>query len=357
MSKVAIISDTHWGVRGDSVAFLDMTKRFLDQVFFPTLRERMVYDVVHLGDLVDKRKQISYMTAGRLRQDFLDPLQDGGFRMSIIAGNHDCSYKNTNRVNALTELVDGNYPSMNCFIDPAEVNLCGYQTLFLPWICDENREQSMRLIKESKANACMGHLDIAGFEMYRGSVSTHGENKELFDRFGAVLSGHFHHRSSDGTITYVGSHGEFTWSDHDDPRGFHIFDLRTQELEFVANPHTMFTKVWYDDRDKTLEQVLAVDQSQVTGKFLKLIVTSKTNPYWFDLLCEKLDKSSPLGMQIVEDHLNMNLEDDNNIVSEAESTLDIFRKHINQFQAPNLNKSKLERLVTDLYNQALTVET
>lgn len=357
MSKVAIISDTHWGVRGDSVAFLDMTKRFLDDVFFPTLRDRGIYDVVHLGDLVDKRKQISYLTAGRLRQDFLDPLQRDGYRVSVIAGNHDCYYKNTNRVNALTELVDGNYPSINCYIDPEEINLCGYKTLFLPWICDENREQSMRLIKESKANACMGHLEISGFEMYRGSVATHGESKELFDKFGTVLTGHFHRRSSDGTITYVGSHGEFTWSDYDDPKGFHIFDLRTQELEFIRNPYNMFKKVWYDDREKTLDQVLDVDVTEISGRFLKLIVQNKTNPYWFDILCEKLDKAGPLGMQIVEDHLNVNLEDDESIVSEAESTLDVFMKHINQFQAPNLNKSKLERLVTDLYNQALTVET
>lgn len=357
MTKVAIIADTHWGVRGDSVPFLDMTKKFIDTVFFPTLRDRDIYDIVHLGDLVDKRKQISYLTANRLRKDFLDPLHAGNFRTSIIAGNHDCYYKNTNRVNALTELVDGNYPNIECYIAPEEVDLCGYKTLFLPWICDENRAESMKLIKETKANICMGHLEIHGFEMYKGSVSTHGESKELFDRFGTVLSGHFHHKSSDGTITYVGSHGEFTWSDYDDPRGFHIFDLRTQELEFIPNPYTMFKKIWYNDQDKTLEQLLNFDPTEITGKYLKLIVQTKNNPYWFDMFCEKLEKTDPIGMQIVEDHLNANLEDDENIVNEAESTLEVFMKHINQFQAPNLNKPKLERLVTDLYNQALTVET
>lgn len=335
-----------------------MTKKFLDDVFFPTLEQRSVTTIVHLGDLVDKRKQISYLTALRMRTDFLDKIAyRKSYRAHLLAGNHDTYYKNTNRVNALTELVGGNYSNFEVYTDPTEVILEGERVLFLPWICDDNREQSMKLIRESKANVCMGHLEITGFEMYRGSVSTHGDSKELFDRFGSVLSGHYHHRSSDGTITYVGSHGEFTWSDHDDPRGFHIFDLKTHELEFIRNPYTMFRKVWYDDRDKTLDQVLAVDQEEISGKYLKLIVTSKTNPYWFDMLCEKLDKAGPLGMQIVEDHLNMNLEDDESIVSEAESTLDVFKSHINQFQYPNLNKSKLERLMTELYNQAVMVET
>jgi hypothetical protein len=355
LTKIAIIADTHWGVRGDSIPFMDMTKKFIDNIFFPTLIDRGIYDIVHLGDLVDKRRQISYLTANRLRTDFLDPLQKGRFRTSIIAGNHDCYYKNTNQVNALTELVSENYP-IKCFIDPAEINLCGYQVLFLPWICDGNRDQSMRLLRDSKATICMGHLEISGFEMYKGSISSHGENRELFERFGTTLSGHYHHRSSDGSITYVGSHGEFTWSDYDDPRGFHIFDLRTQTLEFIPNPYTMFRKIWYDDQDRILDQVLDLDINEASNKFVKLIVKNKTNPYWFDIVCEKLDKAGPLGMQIVEDHLNMNMIDDESIINEAESTLDIFTKHINQMQTDKLNKSKLEKLMSELYTQAVAVE-
>jgi len=356
MSKVAVISDTHWGVRNDNVAFMDMTKKFLDDVFFPTIQSRSIDHVVHLGDVVDRRKQISYVTANRLRQDFLDVMAERSLRGTFIAGNHDCYYKNTNKINALTELIEGNYPNIECYIEPEEIDIKGTRVLLLPWICDENRETSLRMINESTASICMGHLEIVGFEMFRGSIATHGQSRNAFDRFSTILSGHFHHRSSDGSITYVGSHGEFTWSDYSDSRGFHILDLKTQELEFIPNPYRMFNKIWYDDTDKELEQVLDVDLSSLAGSILKVIVTNKTNPYWFDIFCSKIEKAGVLSMQIVEDHLNLNLEDDDDIVNEAESTLDIFKKHIGQINTPNLNVEKLERVITDLYSKAQLVE-
>ena len=73
-SKIAIITDTHWGVRNDNIAFMNSTKRFLDEVFFPKLKEESITHIIHLGDIVDRRKHISYLTANRLRTDFLDKL-------------------------------------------------------------------------------------------------------------------------------------------------------------------------------------------------------------------------------------------------------------------------------------------
>lgn len=365
MSKVAIISDTHWGVRNDNVAFMDMTKRFLDDVFFPKLKSERISTIIHLGDLVDRRKQISYLTANRLRRDFLQRITYNGIDAHFLVGNHDTYYKNTNDVNALTELVEGNYceliggvfhDNIRVYTGPEEVDIEGKKILFLPWICADNREESLKLINESNAKICMGHLEIQGFEMFRGSVSTHGENRRIFDRFDLTLSGHYHHRSSDGSITYVGSHGEFTWSDYEDDRGFHILDLETQELTFVQNPYKMFTKVWYDDTNTTLEKLLEYDFGIHKDTMVKIVVKNKTNPYWFDVFCNNVEQSKPLNVQIVEDHLNLNLEDDEDIVNEAESTLDIFMKHIGQINTQNVNKSKLERLVTDLYNRALVME-
>ena len=118
----------------------------------------------------------------------------------------------------------------------------------------------------------------------------------------------------------------------------------------------MFKKIWYNDEEKKLNELLDFDTSQYENTMLKVIVTNKNNPYWFDLFCGKLEKANPLNMQIVEDHLNLNLENEEDITSEAESTLDIFRKHIGQLTASNMNIPKLEKVITDLYNKAQLIE-
>jgi hypothetical protein len=353
--KIALITDTHWGVRNDNIAFIDNSKKFLDEVFFPYLDNNNVHTVVHLGDLVDRRKYININTARRLRQDFLQPLNDRKLKVLMVAGNHDTYYKNTNEVNALREIV-----SPYQYIDildkaPQIVTFDNLPILLIPWICDENRKESIERIQSSNAPIAAGHLEIQGFEMYRGSIVSHGDDRSLFGRYDMVLSGHYHHRSSDGTIFYLGSHGEFTWSDYDDPRGFHILDTETRELTFIENPYKMFKKVWYNDIDDDFLNK-QIDYKQFNGTMLKVIVSNKSNPYWFDKFIENIEQENPLEIQIVEDHLNLALEDDSDIINEAESTLDIFKKYIDGVEAKNINKKHLEKKIVELYNEALTIE-
>jgi DNA repair exonuclease SbcCD nuclease subunit len=355
--KIALITDTHWGVRNDNIAFMDNSKRFLDEVFFPYLDNNNVYTVCHLGDLVDRRKYINFNTALRLRQDFLEPLFQRDIELHLIAGNHDTYFKNTNRVNALRELVERKYADQFIIHDhnPCEWMFDGTNVLMLPWICDDNREASLHAIRNAPAQIVMGHLELQGFEMFRGSIVSHGDDPSLFDRFDVVMSGHYHHRSSRGNIHYLGSHAEFTWSDYSDPRGFHIFDTETRNLTFVENPYRMFKKVWYNDADATFLNS-NIDYAQYKNCMLKVIIQEKTNMFWFDKFIENIESENPLDIQIVEDHLNLNLEEDSDIVNEAESTIDIFKKYISGFDEKTVNKEKLEKKIVELYNEALTVE-
>ena len=355
--KIALITDTHWGVRNDNIAFMDNSKRFLDQIFFPYLDNNNVYTICHLGDLVDRRKYINFNTALRLRQDFLEPIFQRDIELHLIAGNHDTYFKNTNRVNALRELVDRKYADQFIIYDqvPEEVKFDNLNVLMLPWICDENRQVCMDKIRTTSAQVIMGHLELAGFEMHKGSMVSHGDDRSSFDRFDLVLSGHYHHRSSDGSIHYLGSHAEFTWSDYNDPKGFHILDTETRNLTFIENPYKMFKKVWYNDADATFLNT-EIDYSQYKNCMLKVIIQEKTNLFWFDKFIENIESENPLDIQIVEDHLNLNLEEDSDIVNEAESTIDIFKKYISGFDEKTVNKEKLEKKIVELYNEALAIE-
>jgi len=350
--KLALITDTHWGVRNDNVTFMDNSKRFLDEIFFPYIKNNGISTLVHLGDLVDRRKYININTARRLREDFLKPLKERDLDVHIIAGNHDTYFKNTNEVNALRELLPS-YPFRIYDKFPQEVEFDNTIVLMTPWICDENRKQSLEKFKSTPSQIIMGHLELSGFEMYKGSMVSHGDDRRIFERFDTVLSGHYHHRSSDGSIHYLGNHAEFTWSDYDDPKGFHVLDTETRDLTFIRNPYKIFDKVWYDDLTKNPDEI---DTDSYKSKIIKVIVTNKTNPYKFDLFINKLEKSGVIDMQIVDDHLNLALEDDTNIINEAESTIDIFKHHIDQINIANLDKKRLENTIVDLYNEALTIE-
>jgi DNA repair exonuclease SbcCD nuclease subunit len=350
--KIAIITDTHFGVRNDNQEFLDYFMRFYDHVFFPKLREFGITTILHLGDVVDRRKFISYVTLRRMREGFIDKLDD--YNVHVLVGNHDIPYKNTNDINAMRELFAGK-PNIKLYMDPEEVSIDGCNILFLPWINQENYQQSIELINSTKAQIAMGHLEVKGFDMYRGMPSHEGFEPITFDKFDMVFSGHYHHMSRKGNIHYLGAPYEMIWSDWGDAHGFHIFDTDTRDLEFIKNPYQMFQKVWYNDENTTIEKLLNPFPN-VKNMQVKVIVQSKTNPYWFDLFMGKIYEDGALDATIVEDHRNMDAISDSDLVSEAEDTLTILSKYIQGLEI-GVDKGDLEKLMHGLYNEALSMES
>jgi DNA repair exonuclease SbcCD nuclease subunit len=325
--KLAVICDTHYGARSDNLVFLDYTKQFLDKVFFPYIDEHKINHVIHLGDLVERRKYVNINTAARLRRDLLQELGVRQLNVDIIAGNHDVYYKDTNSVNALQELVGRGYPSFNIYTKATEIEIEGIKILLVPWINQENREETFKIIKKTKAQICFGHLDLNGFEMYRGVINRDGYDPGIFSKFDIVLTGHFHHKHSHSNIHYLGAPLQFNWSDYNDTKGFHVFDTETREVDFVENPFVIFKKIWYNDKDKTIGEVISdFNFDAFSGCFCKLIIEEKTNPYWFDIFVEKLEEAELSDLQIVEDHHHFDKMIDEDIISEAESTIEIFMK-------------------------------
>ena len=352
--KIALITDTHWGIRNDSQVMLDNMKKFLDDVFYPQLNALAINHVIHLGDLVDRRKYINFNTAKRLREDFLDPLLDKGITMHIIAGNHDTYYKNTNSVNALNEMLGSRYPNIKMYTDPTEIEIDGTPILLLPWICDENRQQSIDAIKNTKAQVAMGHLELAGFDLFRGHKNDHGDDPNIFSRFDLVCSGHYHTRSDNGTIFYLGCPVQFTWTDYNDTKGFHIFDSSSRELSFVPNNNSIFHKHFYSDSDRTMDDVVNFDVAKYKNCYVKVVVKEKTNPYWFDMVIDKIEKIGPADLQVVEDHMHVDAQVDDEILSQAEDTMTILKKYVDGMQVSD--KKRVDNIITSLYNEALSIQ-
>ena len=353
--KIALLGDTHFGARNDNQAFHDYFEKFYRDVFFPYLIENNIDTVIQFGDLFDRRKYINFNTLARSRKYFFDPLREHGIGMHVFVGNHDTFYKNTNEVNS-PDLLLTEYTNIHVYSDPIDVTFDGLPITLLPWVCSGNIQQCLDHIEKTPAQILFGHLELAGFEMYRGAVNDHGQfENSLLSKFDVVCSGHFHHRSSRGNIHYLGTPYEMSWSDYNDPRGFHIFDTETRELEFIRNPNVIFNKIHYDDVDKAMDDVVGIDFAQYKGTYVKVIVRNKTNPYWFDMFVDRLEKAGTVDIQVVEDHLNLNLEDDSEIVNEAEDTLTILRKVVDGIEV-NIPKKDLDLFLTNLYTEAMHVE-
>lgn len=356
--KIALITDQHFGARNDSLQFHDYFEKFYSEFFFPYLEKEGITTIIELGDIFDRRKYINYDSLGRCRDYFFQPIADMDIKLHCIVGNHDIYFKNTNRVNS-PNLVLGDY-DFTVYDSPQTITIDGTEIVIMPWINNDNYEQAMEVIATSNAKVLMGHLELQGFEMYRGAVNDHGIDHKLFNKFDTVMSGHFHHKSSKDNIHYLGAPYEMTWSDYNDARGFHIFDTDTLDLTFVQNPYRMFHKLFYDDStDKDwlrMEDGTPISESNIdciTNKQIKVIVKNK-NPYTFDVWMDRINAAMPAHIQVVEDNFNLDIEDADDIINEAEDTVTIINKYISNLDLEDVKP--IEKLFHELYHEALSIE-
>jgi DNA repair exonuclease SbcCD nuclease subunit len=348
--KIAIITDQHFGARNDSIAFLDFFQKFYDDTFFPSLDAAGINTVLILGDTFDRRKYVNFYALDRAKKMFFDKLEERGIRVHMLAGNHDTYYKNTNDVNS-PDLLLREYNNIDVIDSPETIVIDGTSICMMPWICPENYQESIDEMKNTKAEICMGHFEIAGFAMHRGMESHDGLSKEIFDKFDMVFSGHYHHRSDDGHIYYLGNPYELTWQDFKDTRGFHLFDLERRELEFISNPNTMFERVEYDDKDC---EPIDLDLIDLSGKYVKLVVVNKTDYYKFDKFIQKLYNKGCYEIKIIEDFSEFEegqIDEEINL----EDTVSVLSNYVDSIET-DVDKEQIKTFMRTLYTEAVNQE-
>ena len=341
--KIAIITDQHFGARKNSKLFHDYFLKFYNDIFFPYLEENGITTIVDMGDTFDSRKGIDFSALAWAKDNYYDRLKDMGIHVHTIVGNHTAYYKNTNEVNAV-DLLLREYDNVTVYSESTEVKLDKLNVLFIPWINKENEETTFKLIKSSVCKVAMGHLELNGFRAHRGCIMDHGHPGELYSEFTKVFSGHYHTRSDDGRIYYLGNPYEMFWNDVGDRRGFTIFDTETLEHVSVDNPYRLFYNVYYEDTPHQL-----FDASEYTNKIVKVIVRQKTNTKDFEKFIDKLYQVGVADLKIVE---NFVLEDPEEFeVFESEDTLSILDRYIQEAEI-NLDKPKLQNIMRMTYQEA-----
>ena len=344
--QVAIITDQHFGFKKGSKLYLEYFQKFYDEVFFPTIEKMGITTVLDLGDTFDNRKGVDLYSLEWAKRNYFSRLASNKVSVISIVGNHTAYYKNTNEINTI-DLLLREYNNITILSECQELEVGGLPILFIPWINQENSDRTYKMIKESKAKVAMGHLELNGFVATHGHTMENGADFECYDKFKQVFSGHYHTRSSNGKIYYLGNPYEMFWNDCDDPRGFHIYDTETLKLKTINNPNHLYKKIFYNDTPRQLFKF-----GEYKNKIVKVIVKNKSSEKEYDRFMESLLKVNPYDIKVVE--RTDDLIFDGDIVDQTEDTMTLLNSYIDDLET-NLNKSKIKGLVKDIYQEACEV--
>ena len=345
MTKVAIITDTHFGVRKGSQIFHDYFERFYNGVFFPTLLERGIQHCIHLGDVFDVRKGIDYWSLDWAKRVFFDPLLARGIDTHIIVGNHDIFYRTSLKLNSVA-LNLREYDNLVLYDKPETANILGTDVFMVPWICEDNAEEFITERDKTDASICMGHLELAGFYANKDYQCQHGTDPKAFGQFDTVFSGHFHKKSTRSNITYLGNPYQLYWNDLDEVRGFHIYDLDTGELEFIENPTPMFHKIFYNESKQQL-----FNPNKFKDSYIKIVVEEKSTPKKLAAFVDKLYQVGIHDIKIIE-QLSLDVDDD--VEVEGEDTLTTLTNYVNAMD-DSIDKTSVIQIFKSLYVEAQEV--
>jgi hypothetical protein len=190
----------------------------------------------------------------------------------------------------------------------------------------------------------MGHLELAGFRVNKQIVMEHGLESKLFAKFSKVFSGHYHTRSTDGKVFYLGNPYEMFWSDVKDERGFTIFDTETLEHFHIDNPNRLFYNIYYDNSNYQ-----TFDTREYENKIVKVIVRKKDDPKKFDKFIDKLYSSNITELKIIENFQTSEFEE--NEINENEDTLTILNKYVQESDV-SLDKSRIKNILKQIYQES-----
>jgi DNA repair exonuclease SbcCD nuclease subunit len=184
--------------------------------------------------------------------------------------------------------------------------------------------------------------------MYRGVTSRYqSRTTDFLKKYDMVMSGHYHHKSDNGQVYYLGSPYEINWADFNDPRGFHLFDTETLDLTFIQNCDRLHHKIFYDDS----KEIDMLDMSEYEGRIVKLVVIEKTNYKQYDRLIDELDTISS-ELMIIED---FTLDDDDDDIITTEDTLTALSKYVDSTELDKVDNEVVKKILQELYIEAINI--
>jgi DNA repair exonuclease SbcCD nuclease subunit len=333
MSKVAIFSDLHLGLYGNSELWHNVALNWADWIV-GDLKSKGIDTIFFLGDLFHQRDEISVQTihvASELIQKFKD------FDMTIIVGNHDAYYKNRADIHSLGFLKG--HENITVVDEAQTVTRNGVKVAMVPWNTP---------IPDGKYDYVFGHFEIQTFKMNDYKVCNHGDSpSEMLKKSSRIFSGHFHTKSlkqyKEGEIRYVGNCFAHDFNDEGDPKGYHILDIVTGELVFVENPVSpKFVRM-------RLSKLASLQKEDVFGNVFKLIIDKEIDDIKLAKVKDTIAKMKPFRF----DH-EYDIVSTNNSKIESVDSLDIpemFEEFYSKIEISEEQCERVRKINEELYER------
>ena len=354
VKRVWILGDIHFGVRSNSLEWLEMQKEFFENVFIPILKDKVKPGdvLVQVGDTFDNRQSInikvlSYAVNLFERLGEILPVH-------IICGNHDIWAKKTNEITSIDSLKW--IPNVQIYKDPELMKWHDKNILMMPWRRDPQHE-SETLSEYPSTNIIFCHSEVRGIALNAKVKNMNGSDAHTFDRYEAVYSGHIHYRQNKGKLRMIGVPFQLTRSDSGNAKGFDLVDLTTMEETFFENTSSpQFVKF----NLATLYDVPLGDfKERIANNYVDLYVPSKiaTHASLSALInrVQKLARKIEPNIYQEQDIIDKDLHDMGAIEGEFKSydILKLFDSYVNGLNHDDEMKEKIKIELKNTYDKVV----
>jgi|TARA_B110000879_G_scaffold36678_1_gene50902 DNA repair exonuclease SbcCD nuclease subunit len=268
--RVWILGDLHFGVRANSVEWLEIQKQFFEEVFIPTLKKHVQPGdvLVQVGDTFDNRQSINIKVLNYAVNLFekLGKI----LPVHIICGNHDIWAKGSNEVTSIDSLKW--IPNIQIYKEPKLMEWSGKKILMMPWRRDAEHEAET-LAEYPTADIVYCHSEVRGIYLNAKVKNDHGTDSNIYDKYMRVYSGHIHFRQNKGKLLMVGTPYQLTRSDSNNTKGFDLVNLEDLSETFFQND--VSPKFLKYNLTQLYDMPLGQFKNQIKNNFIDLFVPSK----------------------------------------------------------------------------------
>ena len=298
-----IIGDLHFGIKNNSVTWMEFQLEFFDKQIFKIIEEKEIQRVIFLGDLHDIRYSINQQVGIELQKKVREMITKfPNVMFYMIAGNHDY-------YSPLEEFVQYNIYEMifskefllyhnNLKIVNVEPLLTNDGVLMLPWYWTENPDHIDELLYNydfgTEVKMILCHTDLTTWPGAR-IASFKGV---------PIYSGHIHFIVEDRlcNLFNIGAAVPLTFNDVNQDRYLYILeDYRI--IEKIANVTTPQFKRAYN------EQIFELDDKYFENSYVQICISSSNmaKAKYVEKLKELKQTyiSSTIRLHIIDDETNI----------------------------------------------------